>query len=66
MFLGCSDVDAHIPAPRVQESAAVFREIGGDVTAVLYPGMDHTVSEEEVSEVRRLLSHLAGDVAGRD
>ena len=35
VFLGCSDVDAHIPASRVQESAEVLRELGADVTAVL-------------------------------
>ena len=61
VFLGCSDVDAHIPASRVQESADVLREIGGHVTAVLYPGMDHTVSEDEVSQVRRLIAHLDGE-----
>ena len=48
VFLGCSDVDPHIPASRVEESARVLRDIGGDVTAVLYPGMDHTVTEEEL------------------
>ena len=63
VFLGCSDVDTHIPASRVQESADVLREIGGDVTVVLYPGMDHTVSEDEVSRVRRLIAHLGGEAA---
>ena len=59
VFLGCSDVDPHIPESRVQESAAVLREIGGDVRAVLYPGMDHTVSDEEIEEVRRLMVPLS-------
>jgi phospholipase/carboxylesterase len=58
VFLGCSDVDAHIPAARVEESAEVLRDIGGDVTAILYPGMDHTVSEDEVAHVRRLIADL--------
>ena len=58
VFLGCSDIDPHIPAARVQESAAVLGEIGGDVRAVLYPGMDHTVSDEELDEVRRLMVPL--------
>jgi phospholipase/carboxylesterase len=58
VFLGCSDVDPHIPAWRVEESADVLREMGGDVNAVLYPGMDHTVSDEEVREVRRLIAPL--------
>jgi phospholipase/carboxylesterase len=58
VFLGCSDVDAHIPAARVEESAEVLRDIGGAVTAILYPGMDHTVSEDEVAHVRRLIADL--------
>lgn len=58
VFLGCSDVDPHIPAWRVEESADVLREMGGDVNAVLYPGMDHTVRDEEVREVRRLIAPL--------
>jgi phospholipase/carboxylesterase len=58
VFLGCSDVDPHIPAWRVDESADVLREMGGDVTAVLYPGMDHTVTDAEAREVRRLIEPL--------
>jgi phospholipase/carboxylesterase len=61
VFLGCSDVDAHIPASRVMESAEVLRSIGGDVNAVLYPGMDHTVSQAEVEEVRRLIAPLGAE-----
>jgi predicted esterase len=60
VYLGCSDVDGHIPALRVTESAEVFRRAGGDVTAVLYPGMDHTVTEDELVHVRHLLSRLSG------
>ena len=38
VFLGCSDVDAHIPKARVDESAAVFERMGASVTKRLYPG----------------------------
>jgi len=61
VFLGCSDVDTHIPASRVMESAEVLRGVGGDVNAVLYPGMDHTVSQSEIEEVRRLVVPLGGE-----
>jgi predicted esterase len=57
-FLGCSDVDPHIPAERVTETAAVLRQLGADVEAVLYRGMGHTVSPEEIARVRALLSRL--------
>jgi phospholipase/carboxylesterase len=61
VFLGCSDVDTHIPASRVMESAEVLRAIGGDVNAVLYPGMDHTITQSEVAEVRRLIAPLGDE-----
>jgi predicted esterase len=64
VFLGCSDMDAHIPASRVRESAVVLREIGGDVAAVLYPGIEHTVTEDEVRRVQRLIAPL-GDRSDR-
>lgn len=59
VFLGCSDVDAHIPKERVNESAAVLRERGADVTAILYPGMDHTVNDDELAHVRALMQRVA-------
>jgi predicted esterase len=55
IFLGCSDVDPHIPAPRVVETAAVLRRLGADVDARLYPGMGHTINEEEVEAVRGMM-----------
>jgi predicted esterase len=58
-FFGCSDVDAHIPAERVTESAAVFARMGATVTARLYPGMGHTVSDDEISEAKKILKGLA-------
>jgi predicted esterase len=55
VFLGCSDVDAHIPMERVRESAEVFRLLGGAVDERIYRGMDHTVNEDELEAVRALL-----------
>jgi predicted esterase len=58
VFLGCSDVDPHIPKERVIETADVFRRMGASVTMRLYPGMPHTVSEDELEEVRSIVSAL--------
>lgn len=55
VFLGCSDVDIHIPKERVVESAEVLRRLGGEVTMRLYPGMGHTVNGDELDAVRALL-----------
>jgi len=56
VFLGCSDIDMHIPAERVRESARVLAAAGADVTTVLYPGMGHTINADEIAHARRLLA----------
>jgi predicted esterase len=63
VFLGCSDVDAHIPALRVQESADALTEAGADVTMVLYPGMGHTINADEIAHAGRILRMLADSPA---
>lgn len=55
VFLGCSDVDPHIPVARVHETAQVLTRLGGRVDARIYPGMPHTINEDEVQAVRALL-----------
>ncbi len=55
-FLGCSDVDSHIPAERVRETAAVLEGLGATVTLELYPGMGHTINEDELTRVRAMLA----------
>ena len=57
-FLGCSDVDFHVPRERVEESAQVLRRLGADVTERLYPNMDHTVNQEEIDFVRGMMEKL--------
>ena len=56
VFLGCSDVDAHIPVARVHESRDIFTRLGAKVDERIYPGMPHTVSDAELNVVRQLLS----------
>lgn len=58
VFLGCSDVDPHIPQARVEESAAVFAALDAAVTMRLYPGMGHTVNMDEIEFVRQLMEEL--------
>lgn len=64
VFLGCSDVDPHIPMIRVKDTAAVMEGLGGQVTMRLYPGMGHQVNEDEIRFVRDLMTALPrrGDV----
>jgi len=58
VFLGCSDVDAHVPKTRVNESAAVFARMGADVNERIYPGMGHLVSDDEIAQARAILDRL--------
>lgn len=60
VFLGCSDVDGHIPRARVDESAAVFSDMGAAVTERIYPGMGHQVNEDELEFVRGLMVAALG------
>lgn len=59
VFLGCSDRDPHVPLDRVRESVEAFRRLEGKVTERIYPGMGHTVNQEELAWLRRLLLQLA-------
>lgn len=60
IFLGCSDVDAHIPKERVLESEMVFSRMGARVTRRLYPGMGHVVNDDEIAFVRSTVDDLSG------
>jgi len=60
VFVGCSDIDEHIPKSRVEESAEVLTRLGGDVTLRIYPGMGHTVNADEVSHARRVIDLVRG------
>jgi predicted esterase len=55
VFLGCSDVDFHIPVQRVHETEQVFERLGAAVTKVIYPGMDHTIVRDEIDHAQRII-----------
>ena len=56
IFLGCSDIDPHIPKYRVEHAAEYLRKLGGAVTLRLYPNMEHTINVDELEFVRALMS----------
>lgn len=58
VFLGCSDVDPHIPEDRVHESAAIFEQLNGDVTKRLYEGMSHGINQDEIDQVSTMVAGL--------
>lgn len=58
VFLGCSDMDPHIPKERVEQAAEVLRLLGGNVTMRLYPHMDHTVNQDELHFVQGMMASV--------
>lgn len=62
-FLGCSDVDSHVPAKRVIESAEVLERMGARVARRLYPGMGHLVNEDEIAAVRAMMETVTDNPA---
>lgn len=61
IFLGCSDVDFHIPKARVQQTSQILTGLGGQVTERLYPNMGHTINQDEIEFMKQLMAKVAGD-----
>jgi predicted esterase len=59
IFLGCSDVDFHIPLKRVRETTRVLRQLGGAVTERIYPNLDHAINPDEIEFVSQLMHHVS-------
>lgn len=55
VYLGCSNVDPHIPEQRVRETADVLEHLGGSVTMQLFEDAPHTVMQEEIEVIRDAL-----------
>lgn len=55
VFLGSSDPDPHVPFERVRETESVLARMGARVEVRRYPGMPHTINEEELDACRELL-----------
>jgi predicted esterase len=58
VFIGCSDVDAHIPVGRVKETAEVMTSLGASVDLRIYPGMGHIVNQDEIQVAQATLTPL--------
>jgi phospholipase/carboxylesterase len=58
-FLGAGDRDPHVPWKRVEESASVLSALGAAVTLRRYPGLPHTINEDEIGHAKTILRRLA-------
>lgn len=55
VFIGTSDVDPHIPVERAKESEQILSEMGGNVTLKIYENMPHTIIEDEIETVKKMM-----------
>ncbi len=56
VFLGCSDVDPHIPLARVNETAEVLARLGAVVDKRIYPRLGHTINQDEMEAAAALVA----------
>ena len=56
VFLGCSDVDPHIPLARVNETAEVWARLGAAVDKRIYPRFGHTINQDEIDAAAALVA----------
>jgi predicted esterase len=57
-FLGCSNIDPHIPLERVHESEKILQDMGAEVTAKIYKNMAHTINRDEVDEAQKIINSV--------
>jgi predicted esterase len=55
-FLGCSDMDPHIPLQRVKQTTALLEAMGARVREKIYPRMAHTIVQDEIEQARQIIS----------
>lgn len=58
VFLGCSNIDPHIPAERVHESSKILEKLGAAVKISIYPGMGHTINEDEIRNAKEIIESV--------
>jgi predicted esterase len=56
VFIGGSDVDPWVSHDLISDTASVFQKMGADVDFRTYPGMAHTVNQDEIDSVQAMLA----------
>lgn len=64
VFIGCGDRDGHIPLAHAERSARLLTDAGANVDFRAYPGMGHSINDDELTAVRALLSRLTSAPTG--
>lgn len=56
VFIGCSDHDPWIPDGFARKAAEHLIEMDGEVDLRIYPGLGHTINQDEIQAVREIIS----------
>jgi predicted esterase len=60
VFMGTSDPDELVPLEHVESTARELARLGAEVDFRVYPGMPHTVNEDELLACRQLIQSMGG------
>jgi phospholipase/carboxylesterase len=55
VFLGNSNKDPHVPLIRSEETKVIMQNLGADVMLKIYPDMQHTIIQDEIDTVLKLM-----------
>lgn len=55
VYIGTSNPDPHVPVERVTETTQILTAMNASVTEDVFPGMGHTVSDDELEQANRLV-----------
>lgn len=61
VFIGCSNVDFHIPEARVHETADLLTRMGAVVDQQIYPNMGHTIIQDEIDRAQKIVNAICAD-----
>jgi phospholipase/carboxylesterase len=55
VFIGTSDPDPHIPVERIYATTNILKNMNAVVTEKIYVNMGHTINQDEIDQVNRLI-----------
>lgn len=58
VFIGSSNPDMHIPVERVYATTNILKKMNADVTEKIYDHMGHTINQDEIDQVNKLIFKL--------
>ena len=63
VFIGGSDVDPWVSHDLLRETADIFKKMGANIDFRTYPGMEHSINQDEIDAVRSMLVNTQNLVA---